>query len=633
MDSGISLLAFSSADYIIALTPFKIQGEVAAMHTGTGTAPDRSGRSSILRRLSIKHRLLAAFLITSLLPVAFVAYYSNMKYEKSVTNKISDYSTQILDELSQNASRELEQYETLSENIIINASIQNGLRKFRNMNDYEINELQTRIKDELGEQFFRLSNLANVVILTNDGSTFFDLGYELYPNRQLYDMMKKTSLSPQNAYWSYLRSNRGTNIIALSRKIFAEDDLNLQIGCLIIFIDEKIFSRNVYQDVSLGAGSSIYISDSSGMVVSSVSPDIPKGSKFGGRELFAAVKAQQRTGAARAFQVKLNGSNYLATSSYIPSADWYLIGLIPHEYVVSELRPMRGNIVLLCLLTLLLSGLLSFWIYSSISSPMRSLVQFAKQVRMGRLETSIAGKYADEMDRLTDTINGMVEQLRMLVYRVSAEQQAKREAELKMLQAQINPHFLFNTLNSLKWSAMLGGNASLKEGIESLSELLRNTMLVKDEMIPLEKEIDNLKHYATIQRIRYGDSFSLECAVDEDASDCIVPKFILQPIVENSILHGGGEERRVRITVAANITEQGLRIRISDDGKGFDTDELKSRKAPHSKLSGIGIANVDERIRIHYGENYGLDIRSAVHQGTETTILLPVRKKEGGNDV
>jgi len=596
-------------------------------------AAGRPGKSSLLRRLSIKNRLLFAFLFTSLLPVAIVAYYSNLKYEASITNKIGASSTQILDELSQNAARELEQYETLSENIIINRSIQDGLPKFGGMTDYEKNELRTRIGNELGEQFFRLSNLANVVVLTNDGDTFFDLGFEWYPDNQLAGMLKGTGTSPQNAYWSYVRSNRGTHTIALSRKIYSEDDLNKQLGYLIIFIDEKVFSRNVYESVSLGTGSRIYISDARGTVVSSVSPDIRQGSAFGGPALFRTVKERLAKEQGGAFEAKLNGAGYLVAGTYIRSADWYLIGLIPHAYVVSELKRMRGDIALLCLLTLVLSGLLSLAIYSSISSPMRSLLQFAKQVQMGRLETSIAAGYSDEMDRLTDTINGMVGQLRELIYRVEAEQQAKREAELKMLQAQINPHFLFNTLNSLKWSAMLGGNETLREGIESLSELLRGTILVKDEMIPLRREIDNVKHYATIQRIRYGDSFSLRCRVDERANDVLVPKFILQPIVENSILHSGGGERRVSITVAAEPVGRDLCIRIRDDGRGFDMDELKLRKASHSKLSGIGIANVDERIRIHYGEPYGIETRSAVREGTETTIWLPIRRKEEVRDV
>lgn len=589
-------------------------------------------KSFILRRLSIKNRLLAAFIVTSLLPVVFVSVYSNMKYETSVTNKISAYSMQILDELSQNATRELEQYETLSENIIINHLIQNGLPKFDAMSDYEKNQLQTQIGDDLGQQIFQLGNISNVMILTNSGESFFDLGFELYPAKQIQSMLEETKKSFGNAYWTYLRSGRGTNTIALSRRIYAEDKLNKQLGYLIIFIDEKVFSRNIYKFVNLGAGSSIYISDAGGMVISSLTDDIPKGNPFAEKEIFSPIDNQfHLEQKLTAFHAEVNNHPFLVASSYIRSANWFFVGMIPQKFILSELSDMRRNIVLICLVVLLLSGMISTWIYFTISNPMRSLLLYAKQIRMGRLEatTLTRSDYPDEMDKLTETIDGMVEQLKHLIGQVQSEQQAKRDAELKMLQAQINPHFLFNTLNSLKWSAMLGGNESVTSGIESLSELLRSTIMMKDEFITLHTEIANLLHYATIQRIRYGDSFVLHTEVDEELSGFLVPKFILQPIVENSILHGVGDgDRRVGIWVKATRQNHVLTISIADNGKGFDMNHVKAKRESHSKLSGLGMANVDERIKLHFGDAFGLVTSSAVGEGTKTVITLPVYTNE-----
>ncbi|WP_229263534.1 cache domain-containing sensor histidine kinase [Cohnella cholangitidis] len=585
-----------------------------------------------LRRISIKHRLLAAFLITSLLPVVFVALYSNMKYESSISNKISAYSQQILTELTQNLTRELVQYETLSETIIINKSIQGGLPKFGSLTDYEKNELRTKISEELGQQIFRLSNLTNVVVLTNDGQSIYDLGFEWYPDLQLDKLTDAVNASPGNATWTYIRSNRGANRIVLTRAVFAEDNLNHKLGYVMILIDEKVFSRNTYEQVDLGAGSRVYLANSEGMVVSSVSPDIPHGEAFEKREVFDRATGEHKN---EAFYANVGGSKTLAISSYIRSADWYLIGLVPHSFLVSELREMRGNIVYICLITLFLSGMLAMWIYISIHNPMRSLLQYANQIRMGQLETKIGKSYPDEMGKLTETIDRMVEQLKQLIIQVESEQQLKRDAELKMLQAQINPHFLFNTLNSLKWSAMMSGNDSVKQGIESLSELLRNTILVKEELIPLETEIENLLHYATIQRIRYGDSFKLSFAMSaEELYACLVPKFILQPIVENSILHAGSEDgRRVGIRVESAKEGTKLKIVIADDGKGFNMEDAHARKSSsHAKLSGIGIGNVDERIRIHFGPGYGLITRSAPNEGTETVITLPILTKEERDD-
>ncbi|WP_411344349.1 sensor histidine kinase [Paenibacillus sp. WLX1005] len=584
--------------------------------------------SLILRRLSIKHRLLAAFLITSILPVGIVALYSNQIYEASTTAKISATSTQTLDQLSRNISRELEQYETLSENIIINSTIQDGLSRYDRLTDYDKNQLQTRIRNQLGQQIFSLSNLSSVVILTNGGSSFFDLGYQWYPGDQLATAMSRTTGSPYNAYWSYLRSNRGTPVLALTRKIYSEDNLNVQLGYLVISFDEKVFARNMYQSVSLGEGSSLYMTNSAGQVVSSSMDNIAPGDTFH-PEIAQQVVTDRRQHNATPFEAKLDGQQALVTSSYIQSADWYLVGLIPRSFIVSELYGLRLNVIWFCLLTLLAAGLVAMWIYVSISSPMRSLLIFAKRVDRGRLDTPIVHyAHPDEMQRLTLTIYSMVGRLQTLIRQVQTEQHAKREMELKMLQAQINPHFLFNTLNSLKWSAMLSGNPSLTEGIGSLSELLRNTILMREEYIPLSREADNVQHYGNIQRIRYGDSFELHIHLQPGTQQCLVPKFILQPIVENSILHGGDGNGRLHITVNVSMEHDELVIVIADDGCGFDPVIVAAAQEADERLSGIGIGNVHERIVLHYGEAYGLRTDSKLNQGTRTVIRLPIQSKE-----
>lgn len=586
-------------------------------------------RSSYLRRFSIKNRLLGAFFITSLLPVIFVTLYSNVRYEDSISEKLSAFSMQVLSESAVNVSRELAQYETLSESIIVNQELQNGLKQAESMTDYERNEFQTKINNVLGEQVFRLSNLSNVVVLTENQEPFFDLGFEWYPGSQIADSIKRINPFEGNTTWNYLRSNRGTDKIALSRVIFSADNLNQKIGYLIIVIDGKVFTRNTYEHVDLGTGGKLYIVDGFGTVVSSADPGIPQGSSYKQDEVFSKIVKGQ---ANKSFYTQVDAKRVLVTNTYIRSADWYMVGLIPHTYIVSELLAIRGNLLYISVIILLLSTLMAMWVYKSISTPMRELLQYAKQIKLGRLDFSLSSTTPpDEMGKLTETIDQMVGQLKRLIDQVGLEQKAKRDAELKMLQAQINPHFLFNTLNSLKWSAMMSGNTIVEEGIGSLSELLHNTILDQEEMIPLRKEIDNLLHYAVIQRIRYGQSFELNCSVErEELYDCLVPRFILQPIVENSILHAGGDEGRVvKISVEISGRDGILQLTVADNGKGFDLREVQTRRHSNDKLSGIGIVNVEERIHMYVGEPYGMLTRSEPGKGTVTVIRLPLKKKEG----
>jgi two-component system sensor histidine kinase YesM len=215
---------------------------------------------------------------------------------------------------------------------------------------------------------------------------------------------------------------------------------------------------------------------------------------------------------------------------------------------------------------------------------------------------------------------------------VKEEQKVKRQAELKMLQAQINPHFLFNTLNSFKWVAMLSQNNTLNKGLESLSVLLRNTILNKNNLVPIEEELDNLSHYANIQKIRYGASFTLESDIAGELKGYYILKFILQPIVENSIIHATEEEAiTTKITVKMREISGKVIVTIADNGQGFDTTLIKKQNGQSNKLSGIGIDNVNERIKIHYGSTYGLTINSELGKGTTTTIVLPVLSHNEGD--
>lgn len=196
------------------------------------------------------------------------------------------------------------------------------------------------------------------------------------------------------------------------------------------------------------------------------------------------------------------------------------------------------------------------------------------------------------------------------------------QTQLQTLQYQINPHFLFNTLNTLKWIATLNHVTPVSHGIDALSSLLQSTLIKKDELIPFDDELRNLKNYCDIQQLRYAGRFEMEYQIEDAAGYWTVPRFILQPLVENSILHGTADEDDfVTITVRATVSENLLTIHISDTGCGFDPSAIKEKNS--ERFSGIGLSNVDERMRLHYGNEYGLTIESAPGTGTQCILRIP----------
>ncbi|HEY4392189.1 MAG TPA: sensor histidine kinase, partial [Paenibacillus sp.] len=266
---------------------------------------------------------------------------------------------------------------------------------------------------------------------------------------------------------------------------------------------------------------------------------------------------------------------------------------------------------------------------SSIVKPIKKIISFCNQISTGNFSNRIKDDQEDEMGILSYKINMMVDEIEHLMHNQRLDQKRKRELEFQMLQSQINPHFLFNTLNTLRWLAIINHVPVLSNGISSLSELLRSTILDRDEQITIRQEIGNLSNYFEIQKIRYADSFQVEYDIDEELLDCLIPKFILQPVAENAIIHGLSEHSKaIEIKIKVQQKDDLISIEIIDNGKGFDTSVVHDpdTAANNKKLSGIGITNVDERIKLYYGEHYGLFITSVIGEGTCCKIIIPTHK-------
>ena len=552
-----------------------------------------------------------------------VSIYSNFGMKTLLESKLGLYSEQILTEISKNIKNELAKYEVLSEEAIMDDYVQEGLLKFQSK--WVISGKMVfliALNTNLGNEIFRFNNLKNIHIMMPDGGYFYDLGYEFFNESEKKRILNAIDESKSNIFYTYSKTNQGSDCILIGRKINSKDNPDKKIGYLLIVVDEKVFADQIYKNIDMGKGSDLFLIDTGGLIISSISKDITNGSHFSGDGFVNRLKKSRDAGEYTVLQ-KLKAENLLAVSSYIPEAGWFLVGRIPNSYINSESIEIRNGVLLVCLIVAVISIILSMFIYLSVYSPIKDIVVSARQIGNGELDVVINDDNNDEMGSLSKNIKQMVRKLKELIENVKKEQTAKRDAELKMLQAQINPHFLFNTLNSLKWTAMLSNNNTLHDGLEALSGLMKDTILNKDEFVNLETEMNNLNNYTTIQRLRYGCSFELIFDIDEELKKSRVLKFLLQPIVENCIIHGiEDEETLIEIKVSAARKGSYLFITIDDNGKGFDMAETDFDKK-NKKLSGIGITNVDERIKINYGEEFGLKLNSKPGLGTNVSIKLP----------
>lgn len=280
-----------------------------------------------------------------------------------------------------------------------------------------------------------------------------------------------------------------------------------------------------------------------------------------------------------------------------------------------------GRLLIMCILLMCVPLVLTAYTYLSISSPIRHMIQTCQSVAEGDLEVRIQDSANDELAFLSDNIDGMITEIQLLLEQRQESEAKKRELELKILQYQINPHFLFNTLNTLRLVALMNHDKVVSEGILSLSELLKNTLVNDKEFITIQEEIDNLKHYFSIQAIRYAGSFHVNYDISQETAAFLLPKLILQPLAENSVLHGTYNDGTVmEIYVSARFEERDILLEVRDQGKGFDPD---SSSSDSKGLGGIGTRNVNDRIHLYFSSEYGLTISSAPGKGTCCQILIP----------
>jgi two-component system sensor histidine kinase YesM len=295
--------------------------------------------------------------------------------------------------------------------------------------------------------------------------------------------------------------------------------------------------------------------------------------------------------------------------------------ILLYSYYLYGDSEITGQTLAIGILMLCISLTMTSYTYLSISHPVDHMIKSCQAISDGDLDVRIQDKGADELAYLSDNIDGMVTEIQLLLEQQQENEAKKRELELKMLQYQINPHFLFNTLNTLQLVAQMNKDKIVAEGIRSLSELLKNTLINKQEFITIQEEIDNLKHYFSIQAIRYAGSFHVNYEVSDELSAYLLPKLILQPLAENAVLHGTYNDGRIiNIYVGCRRDGNDLILEVNDNGKGFDMNDASS--APKG-LGGIGSRNVNDRIHLYFSDAYGLQIQSSPGKGTNCMIRIP----------
>lgn len=572
---------------------------------------------TILRKMDIKYRLIISFLIVSIFPLIFISFYSNHLNSKAMKSKISDSTAKLLSLVNTNMVTEIEKYQYLCGSICVNEQIQDALL-LENYTSGEKNKIINNIQTLVKTKIIYPAQAKNITILDEKGEIFYDLGYDGFYDKDMLAILKSLDANAPNDSWTYVKTYRSRDILVLGRRIINQFDTSEVIGYTLVSIDEKLFSETVLSPVNLNEGSNIIFMDTDGIVLSSWNRSLALGKPFPDGNLLENIKKQHKKSGS--FEIVLDNQRQLITYFYNKNIDKYFVSFIPFSYLNSESNIITKDLTMTAAIVILLCCIIIVLIYLSISAPVKKMVATCQKISEGNLNERIDDISLDELGYLSKNIDEMVDKIKELLENQQYQEQRKRKLELKMLQYQINPHFLFNTLNTLRLVASMNQDMVVSKGIQSLSELLRNALVDQNEFIPIEEEINNLKHYFAIQTIRYAGNFQVTYDLDSSLLSYLTPKLILQPLAENAVMHGAKNDGSImNIMVKCYTVETDIVLEITDNGKGFDTQSYQKPEG----LGGIGNQNVNDRIRLNFGDSYGLLIKSEPGKGTTCEVKIP----------
>ena len=584
-----------------------------------GKQMEKRRRYQGFRKFSIKTRLAIALLLISIIPLAGISGYSFHIFSVALREKLSASISQTLSMINLNMVSEVEKYQYLCGSICISQEIKEGLLK-KDMTDMEKNQAITEIQKMIRSKIIYPAQAKNITVYDTDGNIFYDLGYDgFYPED--VDMILTRLKNEDQDVWAYTHTYRDRDILVLGRRIYEQYSQSRVIGYTLISIDEKIFSKTVLEPVGLADSSNIMYMNMDGMVLSSWDRNVSLGQTVD-PELLENI--QEKLPARKAsFSIHKDGEEQLVTYIFNKNLNQLFVYTMPYHYINSEVYVMLRKILIVAFLLVVLCIGIVAMVYLGITSPIRSMLDFCKELSRGNLSVRIFDEHKDELSDLSKSMNHMADTIWHLMEQQKDQEKKKREMELQMLQYQLNPHFLFNTLNSLRFVAAMHKDQIVSDGIQALSSLLQNTLTNKNEYITIKEELENLQNYFSILRIRYAGSFEYSFHVEDDELlTCLVPKLILQPLAENSVMHGSSDDGSVMEIQITLWEENGhIVIELNDDGKGFEVTQ--ESLAPHKERRKIGISNVNDRIQLNFGREYGLHIDSHPGEGTTCTLTLP----------
>ncbi|MDR3597035.1 sensor histidine kinase [Clostridium sp.] len=574
---------------------------------------------------SIGSKLIVYFFVVILAVTITVTILGNLSYRNSINFSQNENTNQIIKQINNN----IESYVNNTENIINYMSIDTRILKFLKDNKLKNDD----IEDDAYKSIYNFTKfnpeIAGIMIVNCNGGYISDVMNKVSRDSLTdEEWYSKACNDPENIHLFTKPIGRNIDnifrysadeVFSISKAVIDSSTKEIK-G--VILIDIKLDAiKNIIENSKPGSAGFIYIMDSNKEIVYTPVNNI-----------VYRIKNEWIEDINNEIIIKnINGENYQLTKIVSKYTGWETIGVFPENESLRVIENIKYYSLAVAVIALIIAEILVIVFTKSIVKPIHKLKKLMKKAQEGDLTVSFNAKYDDEIGELGNSFNIMVKEINNLINVVQIQEKEKRIAEMNVLQAQIKPHFMYNTLDTIRWMAEDHDEDDIVEIIEAFTNLLRISLSNGKEIISIKEELSHIQSYLTIQKIRYEDKLDYEIEFDESILDYKIIKLILQPLVENAIYHGIKEKRgRGKILITARKHGDSLCLSVIDNGKGIKEEDLIIINNMLASIGekkneiGYGIYNVNKRIKLLYGDEYGLEYRSIYNEGTAVQIIHPI---------
>ena len=570
-------------------------------------------------RKSLLRKMTAVYFLILLLPLVVISLLSYSIYKSSIEKQVTRLSEQILNQAKYNLENYLQQMSVLT---IVPYTNPYMLQFLQGADDSQFSasqDLERKIINSVSSSVIYTSNdVIGLFLYAADGRVFYQTKYTtsvLYSDYKAapwyakvqqagnHDVVLGTHIEQQLAGKPY--------VISIARTIFSLSDYK-PIGVVMIDINPAVFAR-ITRKLDLGEGSRIFIVDENNQIIHDSNGMESVGGHFD--QLFS------------------NRKDYYTFSSHLEQNGWSFIDIVPVRVVMSSVRKLTLWMITSLGVCLIFGWVLVSGAASRITRPIRQLRGLMLEMEKGNFNARFHGFQIDEIGDLGRGFNKTSRRIKELIEDVYQAEISSKESQIAALKSEINPHFLFNVLESIRMRAEIGDNLSIRQMILSLGKLMRVSLGDHRPLISLKEEMERVEDYLIIERFNYQGRLRVVQHIPEEVEHLRVLKFIIQPILENAIKHGVEKQMNVlTVEIRAELQDDTLRITLENDGPSIPPDRLARLQYALAEGSnywsgGIGMMNVQERIRLFYGKEYGITIQERKPQGVLVTIVFPLEDK------